>query len=137
MKPCGPVHVASRQDWLNLRPISRTLLRSADADSTLSVVVDSKRAVDLPLSRCSVYSLAALMPGVFARRPASDINREGLQSIGMYAVRAENAKTDILVQCSRRTLTFESSYYHSRSRQTSSIHQRGAEAFPALSRGVS
>ncbi|MDX1981462.1 MAG: TonB-dependent receptor, partial [Bryobacteraceae bacterium] len=54
--------------------------------ATLSGVVENKRIVDLPLNGRNVYSLAALTPGVFGRRPASGINLEGFHSIGIFTV---------------------------------------------------
>jgi len=55
-------------------------------NSTLSGVVENRRIVDLPLNGRNVYSLAALTPGVFARRPATGINTEGFHSIGIFTV---------------------------------------------------
>ncbi|MBM3737649.1 MAG: hypothetical protein FJW39_17860 [Acidobacteria bacterium] len=54
--------------------------------ATLSGVVENKRIIDLPLNGRNVYSLAALTPGVFGRRPASGINLEGFHSIGIFTV---------------------------------------------------
>jgi hypothetical protein len=54
--------------------------------ATLSGVVENKRIVDLPLNGRNVYSLAALTPGVFGRRPATGINLEGFHSIGIFTV---------------------------------------------------
>ncbi len=54
--------------------------------ATLSGVVERRRIVDLPLNGRNVYSLAALTPGVFGRRPASGINLEGFHSIGIFTV---------------------------------------------------
>ena len=55
-------------------------------NSTLSGVVENKQIMDLPLNGRNVYSLAALTPGVFGRRPASGINLEGFHSIGIFTV---------------------------------------------------
>jgi hypothetical protein len=54
--------------------------------ATLSGVVENKRIVDLPLNGRNVYSLAALTPGVFGRRPATGITLEGFHSIGIFTV---------------------------------------------------
>lgn len=54
--------------------------------ATLSGVVENKRIVDLPLNGRNVYSLAALTPGVFGRRPATGISLEGFHSIGIFTV---------------------------------------------------
>jgi len=54
--------------------------------ATLSGVVENKRIVDLPLNGRNIYSLAALTPGVFGRRPATGINLEGFHSIGIFTV---------------------------------------------------
>jgi hypothetical protein len=54
--------------------------------ATLSGVVERRRIVDLPLNGRNVYSLAALTPGVFGRRPATGINLEGFHSIGIFTV---------------------------------------------------
>ena len=54
--------------------------------STLSGVVENKRIIDLPLNGRNVYSLAALTPGVFGRRPAEGITTEGFHSIGIFTV---------------------------------------------------
>src|SRR5690606_29730741 len=55
-------------------------------NSTLSGVVENKRIMDLPLNGRNIYSLAALTPGVFARRPQTGINTEGFHSIGIFTV---------------------------------------------------
>ena len=55
-------------------------------NSTLSGVVENKRIMDLPLNGRNVYALAALTPGVFARRPQTGINTEGFHSIGIFTV---------------------------------------------------
>ena len=55
-------------------------------NSTLSGVVENKAIVDLPLNGRNVYSLAALTPGVFGRRPAQGIALEGFHSIGIFTV---------------------------------------------------
>jgi hypothetical protein len=54
--------------------------------ATLSGVVENKRIADLPLNGRNVYSLAALTPGVFGRRPATGITLEGFHSIGIFTV---------------------------------------------------
>lgn len=54
--------------------------------ATLSGVVENKRIVDLPLNGRNIYSLAALTPGVFGRRPATGISLEGFHSIGIFTV---------------------------------------------------
>ncbi len=55
-------------------------------NSTLSGVVENQQIMDLPLNGRNVYSLAALTPGVFGRRPASGISSEGFHSIGIFTV---------------------------------------------------
>jgi hypothetical protein len=54
--------------------------------ATLSGVVENKRIVDLPLNGRNVYSLAALTPGVFGRRPSTGITLEGFHSVGIFTV---------------------------------------------------
>ena len=44
------------------------------ASSTLSAVVENKRILDLPLNGRNIYSLAALVPGVFFVRQTSGID---------------------------------------------------------------
>jgi hypothetical protein len=63
---------------------SAQLVESTNA--TLSGVVENKRIMDLPLNGRNVYALAALTPGVFARRPQTGINTEGFHSIGIFTV---------------------------------------------------
>ena len=54
--------------------------------ATLSGVVENKRIIDLPLNGRNIYSLAALTPGVFGRRPSTGITAEGFHSMGIFTV---------------------------------------------------
>jgi len=66
--------------------------------STLGTVVENKRIIDLPLNGRQIYSLAALVPGVFNVRTGSDGMTADFTSAHRFIVNGgQESTTDILL----------------------------------------